>query len=199
MAVKPTIRSHNISDAELEEYARIIFKKMTENASLFPHPDPDLKTFETILKDFRKAIADATYRDMLAIRLRNSKRKELLEGIRFLSLYVQLVAKGDETIVLAAGFIPSRPRSSSENIPLTTGFRVIPTIGTGVIKLRVKAWRSARVYQFEYRKKGHKTWTLEISTKSSCTPSGLEVLEEYEFRVCYASLLCRPQRELSVF
>lgn len=185
MAIKPTIRSHNITDAELEEYASIILKEMTENASLFPHPDPDLKTFETILKDFRKAIADATYRDMLAIRLRNTKREELLDAMRFLSVYVQLVAKGDENIILAAGFIPSKPRGSSENIPLTADFRVIPTIGTGAIKLRVKAWRSARVYQFEYRKKEQKTWTPVISTRSSCTLSGLELLEEYEFRVCY--------------
>ena len=39
----------------------------------------------------------------------------------FLSLYVQLVAKGDENIVLAAGFMLSRPRSVAEDIPLTTG------------------------------------------------------------------------------
>lgn len=46
MKLKPTTRSHNITDAELEEYATIILKSMRENVALFPHPNPDLQTFE---------------------------------------------------------------------------------------------------------------------------------------------------------
>lgn len=139
-----------------------------------------------MLTDFRGAIVDAEYRDKLAIIVRGDKRKTLQEGIRFLSFYVQTIAKGDEGIIVASGFVPSKPQSSSENIPLPEDFRAIPTIGTGAIKLRLKAWRRARVYQFGYRKKGESNpWITVLSSKSSCTISDLEVLEEYEFRVCY--------------
>lgn len=185
---KPTTRSHNISDAELNEYASIILKGMKKNVSLFPNPNPDMKTFEIMLQDFKRAMADATYRDRRAVVIRNGKRKELQEGIRLLALYVQAIAKGDRSIILASGFSPSKPQRSSNDIPLPELFEVIPQIGTGMIKLRVKAWRLARVYQFEYRKKGEgEPWTAALSTKSTCTISGLEMLEEYEFRVCYVA------------
>lgn len=186
MAIKPTTRSHNISDAELDDYATTILNEMRKHESLFPYPDPDLRSFEALLNDFREAVARAAYRDRLAIIARNNKRKVLQENIRFLSFYVQTAAKGDKGIILASGFVPSKPRRSSEHIPSTADFRVIPTIGTGAVKLRVKAWRPARVYQFEYRKKGDgNPWVIELSSKSSCTIADLEVLAEYEFRVCY--------------
>ncbi|PRD49398.1 fibronectin type III domain-containing protein [Sphingobacterium haloxyli] len=122
----------------------------------------------------------------MAIIIRDDKRKVLQEGIRFLSFYVQTIAKGDEATIVASGFVPSKPPSSSENIPLIADFGAIPAIGTAAIKLRVKAWKSARMYQFEYRKKGDDNpWTVILSSKSSCTISNLGVLEEYEFRVCY--------------
>src|SRR5690606_22444176 len=110
--------------------------------------------FEIMLQDFKRAMADATYRDRRAVIIRNGKRKELQEGIRLLALYVQAIAKGDRSIILASGFSPSKPQRSSNDIPLPELFEAIPQIGTGIIKLRVKAWRLARVYQFEYRKKG---------------------------------------------
>lgn len=186
MKLKPTTRSHNISDTELDEYATVILQEMKKNESLFPNPYPELRAFETMLNDFREAIVKAAYRDKLAIIIREDKRKVLQEAIRFLSFYVQTIAKGDEAIIVASGFVPSKPPSSSENIPLTADFQAIPTIGTGAIKLRVKSWRSARVYQFEYRKKGDDNlWTVVLSSKSSSLISNLEVLEEYEFRVCY--------------
>lgn len=157
---------------------------MRENALLFPNPVPDLDTFETMLIDFRRAIADATYLDKLAILKRDKKRKTLLESIRY--LYVDTIAKGDESIILTSGFVPSKPQSSPEKIPSTEDFQAVPTIGTKAIKLRVKAWRRARMYQFEYRKKGTAgSWTTVLSSKSRHTVENLEELAEYEFRVCY--------------
>lgn len=187
MKLKPTTRSHNISDAELDDYATIILTTMRKNVSIFPNPHPDLDTFETLLTDFRAAVIKAAYRDKLAIIVRDEKRKLLQEAIRFLSFYVQTIARGDEATIVASGFIPSKPRNASEEIPLNLeDFQVIPTIGTSAIKLRIKAWRPARVYQFEYRKKENDSpWTVVLSSKSSCLISNLAVLEEYEFRVCY--------------
>lgn len=186
MASIPTIRSHNITDAALMEYANRIWKEMTNNASLFPDPTPDLETFKEAADGFQQAITDAAYRDRRAVLIREGKRKELLKCLRYLSFYVDFIARGNEDIILESGFVPSKPQSSSEQIPLTEDFRATPTIGTGAIKLRIKAWRLARVYQFEYRKKGEDNpWITVLSSKSSCTLSNLELLEEYEFRVCY--------------
>src|SRR5690606_13317651 len=53
------------------------------------------------------------------------------------------------------------------------------------IRLRVNSWRPARLYQYEYRKKGTEQWSSVMHTKSSLEMRNLDMLEEYEFRVSY--------------
>ena len=186
MKQRPTTRSHNISDDELYEYALIILKSMREERVLFPDPHPDLDSFEKRIEEFNLAAIEAKNRDRRAVLIRDQKKEILQQDIRFLSFYVQTIAKGDEGIIVASGFVPSKRPDSSEQIPSPSDFKLIPEIGSKAMKLQVKAWRSARVYQFEYRKKGEdQPWTTVLSSKSRHTIQHLEHLQEYEFRVCY--------------
>lgn len=172
---------------ELLRYAEQIFKKMTENVDMFTNPVPDLTTLETNLTRYRDAYAEATFRDKRAVILKGQKGKDLQRTIYQLARYIDGVAEGDAAIIVAAGFRPSGSTTNSiGKTPKAENLRVEHLqVGTGVVQLRVNAWKSARLYQYEYRKKGSESWTAILHTRSSVELRDLEMMQEYEFRVSY--------------
>lgn len=184
--IRPTLQSHNVKDLELVLYGLRILNKMSENLDVFVSPTPSLQQLDEVLEEFQKAITAARFRDMRAIVVRKQKKAELLNVIRLLSYYVARVANGDPVIILSAGFIPSKKRGASKKNTRPMDFRATPSIGSGSVKLRIKSWRFALMYRFEYRKaKTNDNWIVLLTSKSTCTISDLEVFEEYEFRVSY--------------
>ncbi|HMR19283.1 MAG TPA: hypothetical protein PKA53_08280, partial [Sphingobacterium sp.] len=114
---RPTLQSHNASNPSLDLYATRILNQMRTNGDIFVDPMPPLADLDSVLVEFRHAVADAAHRDQRAILLRGQKRKELLRIIRLLSFYVAQIADGDENIILLSGFEPSRIPSSSGATP----------------------------------------------------------------------------------
>ncbi|TJY64471.1 hypothetical protein FAZ19_14835 [Sphingobacterium alkalisoli] len=185
---KPTLRFHNISPSRLDMYAEQILTSMGKNVDIFETPDPSLDKLQHALNEFRQAVSDASYRDKRAMLVRGQKQVVLQDIIRLLSFYVSKIAKGNESIILAAGFIPSKEPQPVGATPKAENLMAIPEIGTNQIKLRVKPWKSARMYQFEYRKKEEQgDWEIYFSVKSRCTIENLERFAEYEFRVAYVA------------
>lgn len=183
---RPTLQSHNTSNAVLDDYATRILKQMTANRDVFADPNPALEELEAVLLEFRRAVSDAIYRDRRAIILRGQKRKELLRILRLLSFYVARVADGDESLILLSGYTPSRTPGPTGSNPKPTNLRAKPEIGSNSIDLRVNPWRAARMYQFEFRKKdSDEPWQVKLSGNSRCRISDLERFQEYEFRVSY--------------
>lgn len=183
---KPTLQSRETNAAKLLQYADNILLKMTENVDLFPEPDPSLADLDTAIADFREAVSEAAHRDMRMVELKNQKQVELRRVIYNLSLYVDRVAQGDVATILAAGFLPNKDAEPAGPAPKPTNFRVEqPQPNTQTVKMRVKAWKPALVYQFEYRKVGSGNWRHELISKSTYVLRGLESLAEYEFRVAY--------------
>ncbi len=185
---KPKLNFNNLNTASLAQYAEQILGKMTQETTLFATPVPSLETLENALTAYIAATTEAAFRDTRAIEVRKEKRTALEEVIYELSKYVDTVAKGNRGIVLAAGFIPAKTNANRygvapkpQNIHAASG-----RVGSGRIKLRVPAWAGAHMYQFEFRKKDPDTsWQLLISSKSTCAIEGLDVFQEYEFRVAY--------------
>jgi len=175
------------SAAALLHYGERIFLEMTENAELFPNPHPSLATLENRLDAYRQAFAEATFRDRRAVQLKRQRGAELQKTIYRLSQYVDAVALGDPATILAAGYRPSRPGSHiASRTPRAEHLRVEHVqVGTGLIRLRVKPWKLALVYRFEYRRKGTDNWEATLSSKSSLELGTLEMFEEYEFRASY--------------
>ena len=182
---KPVFTSKDAT--ELLIYAEQIFLKMTENADLFVDPVPDLKTLETKLNTYREAYAEAAFRDKRAVILKAQHGEKLQDVIRRLAHYVEDVAAGDEAIIVAAGFRPSRSSHVSlGRTPKPENLRVEHIqVGSGIIRLRVNSWRPARLYRYEYRKKGTEAWESTLHTKSTLALRNLDMLEQYEFRVSY--------------
>jgi len=183
--VKPNYSSKDAT--ELLRYAENIFKEMTKNAALFPDPVPTLAVFEQRLNDYRSAFAEAGYRDVRAVVIKGQKGRDLQEAIYRLSHYVDAIARGDESVILAAGY---RPSQSNQNrvgrTPKAKGVRVeYVQVGSGVIRIKVQPWEPARLYQYDYRKKNELQWTSMLNPTATLQLDGLEHLQEYEFRVSY--------------
>jgi len=182
---KPIFTSKNA--AELLRYGEQIFLKMTENAELFPEPTPALTVLESCLEAYREAYAEAAFLDKRAVILKKQQGEELQEVIYRLSHYVDSVANGDPAIILAAGYEVSQPTTNrAGRTPKAENLRVTHLqVGTGVLQLKVQPWKYARLYRFEYRKVGSENWEGLLNSNSVLQISGLDLLQEYEFRVSY--------------
>lgn len=190
--VKPIFRS---SDATgLLRYAESILMKMTQNADLFPDPNPSLATLEEKLNAYREAYAEASFRDKRAVIVKSKTGKDLQEVIYRLSHYVDAVATGDPEFIVAAGY---RPAQSTTNrigkTPRARDLRIENVqVGTGVLRIRVKSWRPARLYRFEYRKIGTEEWTSILHSKSVLEIRSLDFMGQYEFRASYVGTDTEP-------
>ena len=185
------IGKKDLTDAQLMQIAEQIHTKMMSETTLFAMPVPALPVLEGALVVFRDAAVEAVYRDKRAIIIRNEKRESLLYILKELSKYVDTVANGDSSIVLASGFsLPKSPESYSGYVPKADQ----PTakysqVGTGRITLKTNRWAGARMYQFQYRAKDATgEWISQLSSKSSCVIESLESFKEYEFRVTYIGI-----------
>lgn len=192
---KLSIKETRQTDVQLMQTAEQIYTKMTAENTLFETPVPSLTALDAALVAFRLSATEAAYRDTRAIMIRKQKRTELAYVIKELSKYVDTVAKGDDSIVLAAGFGLRKPNDSYDVLaPKAKAPIATPgEIGSGRIKLKTQKWAGARMYDFQCRLKGApEEWNSQLSTKSSCIIEGLEQFKEYEFRVSYIGINPTP-------
>lgn len=191
---KPTTKSQRLKDDNLMQYVEQILTNMREAVAIFPEPLPGLNTIETALIDFRMSATEAAYRDSRAVRLRNDKRAHLEYLISELAKYVDTIAGRDANKVLASGFaLPKDAQSYAGPLPKASHLRAEPQeVGSRRIKLKIDRWKGARIYRFEWRKKGETEWSVQFSTKSTCILEGLEMFQEYEFRATYIGIDPEP-------
>lgn len=189
---KPIFKSYDATGLLL--YAENILLKMTQNADLFVDPVPELAMLENRLNAYREAYAEASFRDKRAIIVKGKTGKDLQETIYRLSQYVDNIAKGDTELIVAAGFTPSRPTTlrtgrtlQAENLRIEN-----VQVGTGQLRVRIKPWKHARLYRYEYRKQGTEEWTTILHSKSVLEIRELEMMQFYEFRVSYIGTDTEP-------
>ncbi|MCZ4410515.1 fibronectin type III domain-containing protein [Cryomorphaceae bacterium 1068] len=94
-------------------FTRNVLKNMDGNAN-FPTPTPALADVTTKLDEFEDLALQAQFRDGRAILYRNKAGDELKDMLRTLGAYVSMVAEGDASIIVSAGF---EVRSQSEPTP----------------------------------------------------------------------------------
>lgn len=192
---KPTLNFRNMDSAQLLQFATEIHEKMAEHNDIFETPAPDLETLDTATTAYRDAVTEAAFGDRRAISFRNDKREELETVIRDLAKYVDIIARGDQTVILSAGFLPTKDPSPDNGVnPKAEGFEVEPSgLGTLQVTAKVAPWKKARYYQFEYRKKeAGAEWNRVLSPISTLDIDNLEAFQEYEFRASYLGKSTTP-------
>lgn len=187
---KPTLSSKIGTATKLLTYAENVLKKSTENADLFPDAAAFMQELETALATYRDGLTEATYRDMRQVIIKNQQAEVLKEVLYRYSLHVEMVSNKDPNLILAAGFIPNKSTTQAIGMsPKANDLRAeVKHPGTNSVNVRVNAWKSAKLYQFEFRKADSMNdWTRVLSTKSRTVIQGLEHGQQYEFRVTYVS------------
>lgn len=188
---KLTLKEKEQKDVQLMQTAEQIHSKMTQETTLFPEPIPGLSVLNNALTAFRDSATEAAYRDTRAILIRRQKRKALVYVLKELGKYVDTVANGDDTVILAAGFgIRKSNDSYSGPAPKAPSPIAEPGhIGSGRVALKTNPWAGARMYNFQFRIKGSEAeWNSQLSSKSTCLIEGLETFKEYEFRTTYVGI-----------
>lgn len=192
---KPTLNFRNLDVAQLLQFAEEIREKMEANSGLFPAPSPDLDTLVAATVAYRNAATDAAFNDRRAISFRNDKRTELETVIADLAKYVEITARGNATVILSAGFRPTKDPSPDSGLnPKAERFSVEPRgLGSLRVTASVAPWQKARYYQFEYRKKeAGAEWNHVLSPTSTLDIDNLEAFQEYEFRASYLGKSTTP-------
>jgi len=187
--IKTTLQTKlNNNEAQYVKFVENIVVKLTENADQFQNIEPSLADLELAFTTFKKAQADASYRDKRLVVIKNQALSALRQIVYHMSLYVEKIALGDPAVILAAGFVPSKSGETSTGAapkPKHFTVEINPSV-SGAANLRVGNWKYVLVYQFEYRKKNSSMeWQRAMSSKSKLTINGLEPVQEYEFRVAY--------------
>ncbi len=166
--------------------ARVV-RNLMKNNPLFPAPTPSMAEFEAAIDALNTSVRK-TYEgaSKLEFHLKKRNLETVAAMIKSLAAYVSIVAQGDASIVLAAGFEqrrtsspinslerPQRPRAKSGYSPRTIDVRWVPV-------------RGARMYKVHITK-GYTTdqgpVTMMLTSKSRCLIENLEPLEYYTVRI----------------
>src|SRR5690606_29318530 len=109
----------------------------------------------TVTTAYRDAVTEAAFNDRRAISFRNDKRGELEIVISDLAKYVEITARGNQTVILSAGFLPTKDPSPDNGVNPKAERLAVQAHALGSLKIvaKVAHWKKARYLQFEYRKK----------------------------------------------
>lgn len=182
--IKVLIDFLRLSVAEKIVFYRNVITRLKANAAIFANPDESLDrvtTFVNTLETANIAAADGGHSAVVAM---HAAENQADEAFRVLAAYVDRIAKGDESTILAAGFSASKQPVSFQKAELT----VTNASNSGSVKLVAKAVAKAGSYIWQYAKDivptDDKEWiTAGFSTQASNEVAGLAVASRYYFRV----------------
>jgi hypothetical protein len=117
----------------------------------------ELKSLNTA---YELAAADAADGGKTLTRVKNDAYVLVMNQTDEVADQVELLAKGDELVALAAGFDLSSESSSTNELVMLTGLTVTNiTERSGCVKAKWDVNRGALVFAFEHQIKGETTWT----------------------------------------
>ena len=109
-------------DGDLQAPSKKIHDNLVANAPTFPNLPLTMAAFDTLITAFVTALGNALKGGSDRVNLKNEARVALAEALYELGTYVNLVAKGDQTIVDLSGF----PSYTTDRVQSTGGVTFIP-------------------------------------------------------------------------
>lgn len=181
---KTVINFLRYADGMLESKTHSIISSMTGNAN-FPTPVPSMAEVEAAADNFSSALVKAQTGNRVDVADKNAKRETLIDVLRRLGTYVNLIANGDRTVLLSSGFdISKEPQpvviSKPENLKVENG------ISSGELLVTVKAVKGAYAYLHEYTTDATmapNSWVTTNSTTSKLLLNNLQAGTVYYCRV----------------
>ena len=116
------------------------------DASLFPNLPIPLTTIKAVIDDFESALLAAKDGAHSAIAIRNDKEIVVDDLFRDLAAYVNMVASGDETIIIQSGFHASKQPTPHQKPEIAA----YDGAHSGSVLLKIKAIEGAVAYIWQY-------------------------------------------------
>lgn len=182
--IKVLIDFLRLSVAEKIVFYRNVLSRLKTNAAIFTNPDESLDRITTLVNTLETANMAAADGGHSAVVAMHSAENEADEAFRILAAYVDRMAKGDESIIVTAGFNASKQPVSIQKAELT----VTNGANSGSVKLAAKAVPKAGSYIWQYAKDNlpaddNGWFTIGFTTQASNEVPGLAVATRYYFRV----------------
>ena len=141
---------------------------------------------EKARRSLEKAIEMAAFGDKRAIGARKLCEKQLDENLRSAAAYVDHVAKGNEKLILAAGFQLRKRNNKPAELEKPKGLKVMRTDNSGEFKLNWKPVRNSKSYLVQFTDKKQNSdndWNTQFSTQSRCVLTELKPGKIYSIRI----------------
>ncbi len=115
--IKAIIDFTRYTAAELGPIAQHVHSEMTDNVAVFPTPPVTMAALQTLVTTYTAALAARASRATADIIAFNVARDELEDALGELGGYVNLTAKGDQTMVTLSGFPSYDTAHSADTSP----------------------------------------------------------------------------------
>jgi hypothetical protein len=175
----------NYTEAALEVKGQAIVAAMTGN-SFFPPPVPELTAMAAASAAYTAALAEAKAGGKTEVAIKNQKKEILVEALIVLATYVMLVAKGDEAIMISAGFDLAKDKALAPPLTKPEIIKVADGMNAGELEIVIKRIPSAKMYMYQYTLDpltAANQWTGQNTTLSKASFQNLESGKKYWCRV----------------
>lgn len=183
------IAYHKWDDYSLSSLAGKTLAAMKDN-TLFPDPKPEMADYEVLVNDYRtKHEIAATRGSQLEKKARDNARERVLEAMRQLAFYVNVVADGDGEILASSGFMLVPPPKAGSHPVVMVGMRLEDGRTSGEVKFSFTPQKNISEYEYCYATvldaENQPQWGEASSTSTSRSNyiGGLTPGEKVYFRV----------------
>jgi hypothetical protein len=165
---------------------RFVVQKMTENAAVFPNPNPPLADLTLQADALEQSEAAASEGGKDRTLKRDEDLKKLIYSMDLQVLYVQTITLGDPDLTALAG-METKSDGSRWPVPdVPTGFKAKPGMYDGSVYMKCNGTKYKKQYVFEMfveDEKGGYWKDIKSQGKNIYLHQGLERGRIYRFRV----------------
>jgi len=187
--VKLDFSSKNYSDSELSVHSTNVLEKIEGNA-YFPNPTPSIQEIRETIAGYNASLVKAEKGSADDRIIRNNWRAKLESQMKELSLYVQIISKGDGIIISSSGLSVNKKPGAIGSLAKPEKVMIKMGDNEGSVWASCETIPSASFYEFKYAEitaDGTLNWVHKTATKHKVLIEGLTGGKQYAFRIAAAA------------
>jgi len=187
--VRIDFSSKNYSDSELSVHSTNVLDKIEGNA-YFANPTPSIQEIRETIASYNASLVKAEKGSADDRMIKNNWRAKLESQMKELSLYVQIVSKGDGIIISSSGLSVNKKPGAIGSLAKPEKVMIKMGDNEGSVWASCETIPSANFYEFKYAEitaDGTLNWIHKTSTKHKVLIEGLTSGKQYAFRIAAAA------------
>lgn len=182
-------------DHSLATLAGRTLTSMTDNEN-FTDPRPSIEDYADLVNDYREKQEIASNRgSQLQLEARNNAKKLVLQAMKELAFYVNVVADGDAEILASSGFVLIPPPKPAGVPRIPKNVKLIDGPISGELRLMFGVVRNAKGYEYIYAsdldENGEPNWG-ELQYTGSSRTNNIRLLTPGS--ICYVRVRARNNK-----